>query len=84
MLVMRVETQLRRERRQRGGDREGVSFGGAESTEECRGAGRDGERMDSGDRWARKELGDTSQRTPWRLFPSIAPLSQERWGQAEG
>lgn len=50
MLVMRVETQVRRERRQRGGDREGVSFGAAESTEECRGAGRDGERMDSGHR----------------------------------
>ena len=50
MLAMRVETQLRRERRQRGGDRGGVSFGAAESTEECRAAGRDGERMGSGHR----------------------------------
>ena len=52
MAAMRLETQLRTERRQRGGDREGVSLGGAESTEECRAVGRDGERMDSGDRGA--------------------------------
>lgn len=41
-----------------------------------------------GTEWALKELGDTSWHTPWRLFPScplcIVPLSQERWGQAEG
>lgn len=80
-----VETQLRRERRQRGiGDREGVSFGQQRALRNAEERAETERGWAVGTGWVPKELGDTSWHTPWSYSQAvlcIAPLSQERWGQ---